>query len=65
MTLLADDTDYVIGVDTHRDTHTASIVHSGTGAHLGSVTCATSRSGLAELVKFADDHPGRRVCRLL
>ena len=29
MTMLSDDTDFVIGVDTHRDTHTASIVHSG------------------------------------
>jgi len=61
MTMLSDDTDFVIGVDTHRDTHTASIVHSGTGAHLGSATCSTSRAGLAELVKFADGHPGRRV----
>lgn len=61
MTMLADDTDLVIGVDTHRDTHTVSIVHSGTGAHLGSTTCATSRAGLAELVAFVDGHAGRRV----
>lgn len=61
MTMLSDDTDFVIGVDTHRDTHTASIVQSVTGAHLGSTTCATSRAGLAELVTFADNHPGRRV----
>ena len=61
MTMLSDDTDLVIGVDTHRDTHTASIVHSVTGAHLGSLTCATSRAGLAELVAFADGHAGRRV----
>jgi transposase len=61
MTILSDGTDLVIGVDTHRDTHTASIVHSVTGAHLGSLTCATSRAGLAELVAFADGHPGRRV----
>jgi len=61
MTMLADDTDYVIGVDTHRDTHTASIVHSGTGAQLGSITAATSQVGLAELVAFADHHPGRRA----
>lgn len=61
MTMLSDDTEFVIGVDTHRDTHTASIIHSGTGAHLGSTTCTTSRAGLAELVTFADNHPGRRV----
>lgn len=61
MTMLADDTDFVIGVDTHRDTHTASIVHSGTGAQLASITSATNQSGLAELVAFADHHPGRRA----
>jgi transposase len=61
MTMLADDTDFVIGVDTHRDTHTASIVHSGTGAQLGSITAATSQAGLAELVAFADRHPGRKA----
>ena len=61
MTMLSDDTDFVIGVDTHRDTHTASIVHSGTGAQLASITSATNPSGLAELVAFADNHPGRRA----
>ena len=61
MTMLSDDTDLVIGVDTHRDTLTASVVHAGTGGHIASHTSPTTRGGLAELVAFADTHPGRRV----
>lgn len=61
MTMLADTVDFVIGVDTHRDTHTASIVTALSGAATGEITCATTPAGLAELVAFADRHPGRRA----
>jgi transposase len=61
MTMLADDADLVIGVDTHRDAHTASAVSSPAGIVLEQFTCSTDAAGLAELVAFADQHPGRRV----
>jgi hypothetical protein len=38
MTMFADDADLVIGVDTHRDTHTASAVSSPAGIVLDYIT---------------------------
>ena len=61
MTMLSDDTDLVIGVDTHRDTLTASVVHAGTGGHIASHTSPTTRAGLAELVASVDTHPAPPV----
>lgn len=61
MTMLADNTDVVIGVDTHRDTHTASAISSPAGIVLEQITCSTDTAGLAELIAFADQHPGRRA----
>ena len=61
MTMLAETVDFVIGVDTHRDTHTASIVTAPTGAATDEITCATTPAGLAQLIAFADRHDGRRV----
>lgn len=59
--MLADDADVVIGVDTHRDIHTASAISSPAGIVLEQFTCSTDAAGLAELVAFADQHPGRRA----
>lgn len=53
--------DYVIGVDTHRDTHTAVAIDR-VGGVLEGVTIPSSRSGSRELLCFAETHaPGRRV----
>lgn len=61
MTMLAERVDAVIGVDTHKHTHTAAVVAAGTGAAGEDLTVATDPAGYAELVAMADRHPGSRV----
>jgi transposase len=52
---------FVIGVDTHRDTHTAAVCDP-TGAVLVHATVATSTAGHRQLLDLAQRHaPGRRV----
>jgi transposase len=51
MAMLADSIDLVIGVDTHKDSHTAALVRP-TGALIDSLTCPTDRAGLARLLRF-------------
>ena len=41
MTMLADQVDVVIGIDTHKHTHTAAVVTAVTGAALETVTVPT------------------------
>ena len=53
--------DVVIGVDTHKHTHTAAVVAAGTGGELESVTATTDPDGYAELVELADRHSGLRA----
>ena len=56
--MLADEVDYVIGVDTHRDQHTLAVVVAPTGAVLAqTVVCATGR-GYAQALRFATSHAG-------
>ncbi|WCO65058.1 IS110 family transposase [Iamia majanohamensis] len=47
---------HVIGVDTHRDTHTAGAVDAVTGAELALIEVQTNRDGFEELIEFADTH---------
>ena len=61
MTMLADHVDVVIGIDTHKHTHTASVVTAVTGAALETVTVATDPAGYQHLVELANRHPGARV----
>jgi transposase len=62
MSMLADQVDYVIGVDTHRDTNTAAVVTAVGGAVLAHQQCSTDAMGYRRVVAFADEHaPGRRV----
>ena len=60
MPILADTVDIVIGVDPHKHNHTAAVVAADTGRHHGSFTAASDPDGFAELVAFADEHPGTR-----
>ena len=60
MTMLAELVDVVIGVDTHKHTHTAAAV-SRHGAVLEHVTVTADPAGYVELVEFADRHAGVRV----
>ncbi len=54
--------EYVIGVDTHRDSHTAAVVDTATGGVVDQLTVPTDAFGYRRLVSFADAHTkGRRV----
>ena len=61
MTSLAEVIDVVIGVDTHKHTHTAAVVASGTGGELETLTVAADPDGYTALVELAARHGGRRA----
>lgn len=53
--------DHVIGVDTHRDSHTAAVVDAGGGLH-EVTTVASDAFGGRKLLAFAKEHAaGRRI----
>src|SRR2546429_5419750 len=51
--MLADELDYVVGVDTHRDEHTLALVEAATGAVLAQQTVASNGRGYAQALRFA------------
>jgi len=60
--MLADELDYVIGVDTHRDEHALAVVDAHTGAVIAQTTVAARRGGYLGAILFAERHaPGARV----
>jgi transposase len=60
--MLADEVDYVVGVDPHRDSHALAVVHVVSGAVLFEATVAANSNGYAQTLKLADQHvPGRRT----
>jgi transposase len=60
--MLADELDYVIGVDTHRDEHVLAVVAAPAGAVVGQQAVRASGRGYAAAVRFADTHAdGARV----
>lgn len=61
MPSLAELVDVVIGVDTHKHTHTAAVIDAVTGAVLEERTVATDPDGYGELVAMADRHSGLRA----
>ena len=61
MAMLADLVELVIGVDTHKDTHTAAVVAAATGAVVEQVTVPATPAGYRQLLRLADQHHGRRV----
>lgn len=60
MSMLAGQVDYVIGVDTHRDTNTAAVVEAATGAVVQHRECATDALGYQRLYAFVEQHAPRR-----
>lgn len=54
---------HVVGVDTHKESHTAAVLNAATGGVCGSDTASTSRDGYVCLVEFADEYAdaGERV----
>ncbi len=61
MTMLADLVDVVIGVDTHKHTHTAAVVTASTGAAVEDLTIDTDPDGYAELLALAGRYSGLRA----
>jgi transposase len=61
MAMLADLVELVIGVDTHKDTHTAAVVAAATGAMIEQVTVPATSAGYQQLLRLADRHDGQRV----
>ena len=60
--MLADQVDYVVGVDPHRDSHALAIVHVLSGAVVFETTIAASSQGYAEALQLVDAYaPGRRA----
>jgi transposase len=60
--MLADELDYVVGVDPHRDTHALAVVHVLTGAVVFETTVAASSQGYVQALKLVDAHAlGRRA----
>jgi transposase len=47
---------YVVGVDTHKDTHTAAVVRAVTGGEEASETVPANRDGYESLVELADSY---------
>jgi transposase len=62
MGMLAEHADHVIGVDTHRDAHSAAAIATGTGTVTAQTTVAADAFGYKRLLRFADRRArGRRV----
>jgi transposase len=60
--MLADQVDYVVGVDPHRDSHALAVVHVLSGAVVFEATIAASSLGYAEALQLVDVHAaGRRA----
>jgi transposase len=60
--MLADELDYVIGVDTHRDQHALAVVDARTGAVVAQTATAADARGYTQAARFADRHaPGARM----
>ena len=51
--MLADEVDYVVGVDTHRDEHVLAVVAAPTGAVVAQRSVAANARGYAQALRFA------------
>ena len=61
MHMLAEVVELVIGVDTHKQTHTAAVVVAATGAMITQVTVPATPAGYRQLLQLARQQPGQRV----
>ena len=60
--MLADEVDYVVGVDTHLDEHVLAVAAASSGAVLARRVVAASARGYAMALRFAEEHAaGTRV----
>jgi transposase len=61
MHMLADLVELVIGVDTHKHTHTAAVVQAVSGAVVDQVTVPATPAGYRQLLALVEQQPGQRV----
>ena len=60
--MVADELDYVVGVDTHRDEHVLAVVVAPAGAVVARRAVSANAGGYAQALRFADSYAsGRRV----
>ncbi len=60
--MLADQLDYIVGVDPNRDTHALAIVHIVSGAVVAESTVLANSDGYAAALRLVEEHaPGRRA----
>src|SRR6202035_3800773 len=60
--MLADQVDYVVGVDPHRDSHALAVVHVVSGLVVFEATVVANSDGYAHALKLAGQHAaGRRA----
>ncbi len=60
--MLADELDYVVGVDPHRDTHALAVVDVRSGAVVFEAIAVADAEGYACVLRLVDRHaPGRRA----
>src|SRR5437879_12381108 len=60
--MVADELDYVVGVDTHRDEHVLAVVVAPVGAVVARRSVAANARGYAQALRFAEAYAsGRRV----
>ena len=60
--MLADQLDYIIGVDPHRDSHSLAVVQIVSGAVVFESTIEANSDGYVQALKLADQHAcGRRA----
>ncbi|WP_222592934.1 IS110 family transposase [Cellulomonas persica] len=64
MPSLAEVVDVVIGVDTHKHTHTAAVVDAATGGLLAELTVSTDPGGYGRLLQWAGEHGQARAWAL-
>ncbi|MEU0153073.1 IS110 family transposase [Micromonospora fulviviridis] len=61
MSMLAELVEVVIGVDTHKHTHTAAVLDARTGAVLDRVTVTADPDGYTKLLDLAERRSGLRA----
>src|SRR3954447_2546620 len=64
MSMLAELVEVVIGVDTHKDSHTAAVLDARTGGVLARATVPADHDGYAQLSALAERHAGLRAWAL-
>ena len=63
--MLADQLDYVVGVDPHRDSHALAVVHVVSGAVVLESTVVANSDGYTQALQLVEEHaPGGERSRL-